>query len=65
MVEVREGENLDMRVHYKGWANKFDEHIPITDELLDVKYAEIGKYSCAYGQAKFPSRIYHKQPPPC
>lgn len=44
------------KIHYKGWAAKFDEFIPLdspNDHLLDTKYAEIGLYSRAYGQAKF------------
>lgn len=44
-----------IKVHYKGWASKFDEVIDISDmeSVLDCKIAEIGKFSTAYGQAKF------------
>ncbi len=43
------------KIHYKGWSAKFDEYLPILPEnnLIDVKYAEIGLYSNAYGQAKY------------
>ena len=48
-----------IKIHYKGWSSKFDEYIPTSNgetsenELLDVKFAEIGRYSQAYGEAKF------------
>ena len=51
--------NDSIKIHYKGWSSKFDEFIPVPsnpDEpshLLDTKYAEIGLYSNAYGQAKY------------
>ncbi len=42
-----------MKVHFKGWASKFDELIPISKEHfedhIDQKFAEIGMYSEAYG----------------
>ena len=42
-----------MRVHFKGFASKWDETVPINDDLIDKKYAEVGLYSNAYGFAKF------------
>ena len=44
-----------IKIHYKGWSSKFDEYLPILPEnkLIDIKYAEIGLYSNAYGQAKY------------
>ena len=42
-----------MRVHFKGWSSKWDEIVNINSENIDVKYAEIGLYSKAYGLAKF------------
>jgi hypothetical protein len=50
-----------MTVHFKGWASKWDEHIPLDPEhfndFLDVKIAEVGMYSDAYGAAKFDKLI--------
>jgi hypothetical protein len=63
--------NQYIKVHFKGWASKFDEYIPISadansgiaNSLLEQKYAEVGMYSNGYGQAKFdPSKLklnYH------
>lgn len=46
-----------IRIHYKGWSSKFDEYLPAEEEefesLIDVKVAEIGRFSKAFGQAKF------------
>jgi len=46
-----------MKVHFKGWASKWDEVIPINEEhmnnLLDLKFSEVGRYSEAYGAAKY------------
>lgn len=47
---------MSIKIHYKGWASKFDEYLPVFDpsqKLLDTKYAEIGRYSAAYGRARF------------
>ena len=38
-----------MKIHYKGFSAKFDEIIPINDELIDNKYSEIGTYSNGFG----------------
>ena len=42
-------------MHFKKWSSKWDEQISkLTDEILiDTKYAEVGKYSDAFGYAKF------------
>lgn len=56
VVQVNDHEQV-MKVHFKGWASKWDELLPFNEEqmnnLLDLKFAEIGRYSDAYGAAKF------------
>jgi hypothetical protein len=51
IVEINHGEYV--KIHYKGWAPKFDEYLPVFSEdgaaLIDKKYAEIGLYSNAFG----------------
>jgi hypothetical protein len=54
ILEVVPGDYI--KIHYKGWSSKFDEYIPISQvshNLIDNKYAEVGLYSLAYGQAKY------------
>lgn len=50
-----------IKIHYKGWASKFDEYIPISSQQLDTKYAEVGKYSSAFGYAKFSQVANHAE----
>ena len=61
-LEAHVIEFLDMgskfRVHFKGWASKWDEIIPLNDEsLIGTKYAEIGLHSKGYGGIKFHSKM--------
>jgi len=42
-----------MRVHFKKFSNKWDEDVCKDESLINVKYAEVGKYSGAFGYAKF------------
>lgn len=46
-AEVIEITPLYLKIHYLGQPDKFDEYLPQDEELLDVKYAELGKYSSA------------------
>lgn len=50
VVDLNENE---MRVHFKGWSTKWDEWIPIDQKLIDVKYAEIGRFSPAFGSGRY------------
>ena len=57
-AQVIEVKKEYIKIHYRGWAAKFDEYLPVShmnpnDPLLDKKYAEIGMYSKAIGQAKY------------
>ena len=57
-AQIVELSDTYFKIHYKGWAAKFDEFIPLDQQghLLDTKFAEIGLYSLAYGGAKFNSQ---------
>lgn len=59
VIEISNNNNDEsMRVHFKGFASKWDELVPIGDEYIGKKYAEVGLHSNANGFAKFHGYVF-------